>query len=296
MIRLVVCILLFLSSLLPLKANAAKVVLLSSFEMKAWEKLTYQRMTNKFQAHFKNDDVEIVVKHKASGWDLWQTLQDPEVKALFWISHGVPSSPLTNPKIVTYDGHDVSPLFSTLSPHLHFLALVGCYSGQISSKLETQNQNLTVIGFDHKMSPVGGLKEALHLWEESKNNADPSIQLENSTNKTLLSVTRTSKEGKIAPPTWIQINGKILGMLPECQVGEVQKKDFEIDLNEIGKINKIIVSEGKLIELTKENTSLGEFKFQIEAAADKKWNVFADRNGKAIGVSENIYRLQTDLE
>jgi hypothetical protein len=76
----------------------------------------------------KSSGYEWEIKTFVDQYQLKETLKDPDVHGLFWVSHsGIskkPNGPFSSASVVDYQGRDLAPLFYQLPKHLKFLGLV----------------------------------------------------------------------------------------------------------------------------------------------------------------------------
>lgn len=209
--------LLFLCLFLTQLAHA-RVVLLTSFK-----KLSEETKAEKlFKKRFPRDQLSsLEIIHRANQWDLYQTLMNQEVSAVFWISHGVSAANAANssggagilPKLLDLRGDNVAPVFSLIQPWLKFVAIIGCDSEKI---LEENNVQLgSLISY----VPVNK-RVALHLQVRRSINAYknmPEIEVQSyepAQAQGNVLIQRDVEESDETRSLRVIVGGKLIGLIP----------------------------------------------------------------------------------
>lgn len=135
-----------------------------------------------FRKRFENSGYQLEVHHDTDAQTLWDTLQDPDNIAVYFVGHAAPERPvgtaggISGESIVAdRNGDNLVDLFTHISPNLRYLALVGCEAQPIFDQFRQQgvykdNPNLQILAFDHLVDPYnfpidfswnGGLDQAI---------------------------------------------------------------------------------------------------------------------------------------
>ena len=131
--KLILFLILLNISAAPAQA-ASRIVLLTSLNEwnsgPFWFRSKNREITFELEKIFRESEVTALgvpqVVHNATQFDLWQALNDDEVKTVIWISHA------TKNEIVDRAGFDVSPLFlKAKDPAFKkFVAVIACGSAK----------------------------------------------------------------------------------------------------------------------------------------------------------------------
>ncbi len=167
------------------------VILLTSFENPhtLWqtESPLINNLENIFRKTYADSGYNIVVKHKASAYDLWNALHSPENIGVFWMSHAAPKIKINDSinfdgVINTINGGNVRSLFNHTHPNLRWLGIIACNShdaiGVSGENQITKTNNLTTLTFHELVRPEQGLRKALkmsnailgrgdHIWSDN---------------------------------------------------------------------------------------------------------------------------------
>jgi hypothetical protein len=92
----------------------------------SYEKI-FKRKFNKMN---QSENFLIEIHHKVNAEKLYQTLKDPSVYGVYWLSHAVRSSNIpgvSHPgKIVDFNNEDITILFKEAHSNMRFISLMGC--------------------------------------------------------------------------------------------------------------------------------------------------------------------------
>jgi hypothetical protein len=160
-----------------LASSARKVVLLTSVDAPEilWHKGSQwasEQLEADFSWSFQDSGFEVQMIRQASAWQLYQSLHDPNVVAVYWVSHAGRDIPLKEAigfgaAIPTHDGLDVKSLFQSVGPQLKFLAVIGCSAQSIIDGFKnngayTNNPRLKIVSFDRPIQSNQGLTYAMN--------------------------------------------------------------------------------------------------------------------------------------
>lgn len=132
-----------------------------------------QKIEKEFRKHFDTTSFEIVVTHRATLGDVWSTLHDPKVTAVFFVGHAGEETEFGNnhslsaPAIIADENlNDLKNAFQKVHPNLKYLAVISCNSKSIIDTFIKDNSysnapDLVIKTFDHKVRPLTGLKESI---------------------------------------------------------------------------------------------------------------------------------------
>lgn len=162
--------------------NRQRVVLLTSIDFSVipepfytiWFRNMESGLENIFQERFRGQGFQVIVKHRATAYDLWWHLHHPSTVGLFWLSHGAPPQEAV-PGVASSAGAlvgaqflDVMPVFQRIHPNLRYLGIIGCYSlpgfrelMQVY-RIRESNPRLVIGGSERTVQPADGLQRALN--------------------------------------------------------------------------------------------------------------------------------------
>jgi hypothetical protein len=269
--------------------------------------------------HIENSPFEIVIKHYADQYDLWNILRSPDNLAIFWVSH-MGAAPKVSKKclmevesiISDHDHHNVVQLFKYIHPNLKSLNLVGCSSKQVYQDLIKmgafdQLPHLRVETFKGWVPAVYGLNKVLKKFIKRKewisslplSKQDAVYCGQQQSDNLKITLTRTI-ESHINPhyvqSVRVTINGEILAVFPKGLPGDIQEQSITIDPSKITKKNdlKIIIDSGS-IHQDKNHLYLGTFQIQGNWS-NALWKIFSTmKTGLTLGVTQHIYQYRGDL-
>ncbi len=159
----IIVTLFFISISVLAEVNRPTVVLLTSVEnpeiLWGLKKYPLDERTEKiFRKAFEKSGYNVVIKHKADQYDLWQALHAPENIAVFWLSHAAPSvsigSEIKLESIIgNVEGGNVRHIFDNIHPNLRLLSIIGCKADDITEELKIKNGNFMHNRLLHIHSP-----------------------------------------------------------------------------------------------------------------------------------------------
>lgn len=302
-------------------ASTPNVVLLSSidtpriwYHSQKWE--IEQSLELIFKNRFNDSGYNLVIKSKVDQHTLRNELSNPKNIAVFWVSHSAGGSTISDgisskSAIVDYYGKDVKDLFKDIHPNIRFLGLVGCNAKSVIKEYEDKgyyndSSSLKIHAFNKKVDARVGLrtsikKSASQLGEIDKRflsypkiYSTPSVveSFNNDTSCKKLSsgfkVNLTRHAHSDAPAIAVKSQGNILALLPAIKKGQETSQEFFVE-NTADTIHASFkFSLDSNIHYSPKKLYLGEF--DIQAAWDGDWNVFARRDGEPLGVTKNLYR------
>jgi hypothetical protein len=268
-----------------------------------------QRLESAFREHFQNRGYNVVVQHDADQAVLWRALHYPGSVAVYWLSHAGDSGPQApglsgGAVIVDRNGYDVTPVFQDVHPNLRFLAVIGCDSQHVlEQQLHSgisENPDLRLISFDHKVDAQDGLKRALEVGDRYL--GLPSVRRgyepECATRQGYeVVVTRklpcdNASEAKTFPAVRLENSGRVLGVFTATRGCRTQRLKTYLD-ESMGPVRafelKLVEDSGTNAYMLPTDLELGELDFS-EPWSGAQWRLFADSSGHAIGVTTHVYR------
>lgn len=262
----------------------ARVVLLTSFH-----KTSEETKTEKiFKKRFPKDELsKVEIIHKADQWALYQTLLNPEVKAVFWVSHGVSATrPIDAsggagilPKLLDYRGDNIAPVFGLIQPSLKFVSIIGCDSARI---LEENNVQL---GSLVSYVPVKK-RVALHLQVRRSIKAYETMpQIEAQLSEPLLSqghvlIQRDVEKSDETRSLRVILGGKLIGLIP------AQRGEFLLPVPKgIGSL-KIKIESGQ--NAADDQAPIGDLNVSSPDILGS-WRIFANLQGIPFGVNHRVF-------
>jgi len=319
------------------KASATSrqaIVLLTSLDPSTLPKIFYlhgfydhyaQVLENDFRKYYRGSSYELIVKHNADRWDVYNTLHDSNNVAVFWVSHAAPITANVNagigfdPLLVDYQNDDVKPLLKSIHPNLRWLSIVACNSQLILDWLKqnpqtdprTQDPSLDIQGFNYFVDARKGLRSAVHeSWNELNKQEvvsgyqapcsevrGHSIQIQRE-----MSATAVKTGLKEFRAVSFMMNGKLIGVLPKTLVpaGTTGSTvtNFNIEMSDTLQSRaemKITVDSGADPAQVLPDFDMGKFRM-ISDAGTGDWKVFADGNGVPFGVTRNLYEYTGPLQ
>ncbi len=207
---------------------------------------------------FGSYNYEFDIIHRASIYDLWQTLHSHQTIAVFWLSHaGCTEVPVPKfarqvamPDINHFDATDI---LQEIHPNIRFLAIIACNSVEVIKKARTAyelNQDLVIKSFDEKISPAEGLTEAMQsahsVIRQERFQKGYCVGTCPSYKGYPLRLKRSvfkSRESAFLPPVRIQTHrGKILGIFKGSE-SEIVEVFFPISQPMAKRINLDLIFE-----------------------------------------------------
>ena len=252
---------------------------------------------------------------------LYRTLNDPEVVAVFWVSHGGfkgTKEIFSSGGIYSWQGFDLAPVFLGDYPQLKVLAVLSCMStSNVSSHSEASSR--LVISYDTKITAETRLKDAIakakvHLKTIQSNEAPaplPNPDLEtsllvkavrycssSSSSNNISGISSVSDRQSIQyqyPAARIELSsGKVVATLPACEVNQVVETEFHLTSSE--DISKLIITLGKsyLPPELLQKFQIGEVSIKsVNLPSEQVWCPFQQSNGKPFGITSRIYYPQS---
>ncbi len=260
----------------------------------------YQYLLPKLEQQFRSEipsEYDVIVKHGANQYDVWQTLHDPSVVAMIWYSHTA--------KDVIEDRarFDILPVFQEPHANFRFLGIIGCNSKYAINLLKEQgylkNPKLVIKTYN-KTFEASYTPTLLnnYLYELRKTLSTPAYQPPSSNNlvpqqgmKTLLITRYLPTSGKIHPAIRVEdYMTKVLGVFPPGQGGDFQKLTVKVPLNYKFDLTMKVGSSGDIVngKLIAADLSLGDFEVKSQLPQDN-WKLFQNSRGEAFGVVDYTF-------
>ncbi|MEK6774948.1 MAG: hypothetical protein AABY64_13485 [Bdellovibrionota bacterium] len=266
------------------------------------------RLEQKFRQSFENPGYRLVVRHYSKQDTLWQTLQDPNNTAVFWISHAgninSPSSLMTGfSNIVDEFGYDLSPAFQGINENLKFLGLIGCSSKKVIEQRaflppRTLTNPLKITSFKQEIDAEDGLTKAIEEFKALEKKQMNQVQAQICLKKQVypIKVKRViplNEENLRHPPLRIETRaGKVLGVLPAGFSGDEQSTTVFLDSQSSAENFNLYVNAGNNGAIHKNEISLGNVNFTAgwgNSQSQAQWKVFSHIDGKPMGVTRHYY-------
>lgn len=278
-----------------------RVVLLTSFNPKVpgisnWLQFRYKNymggLEKIFVKTFLGKGYDIEIQRHANQEVIHTELNSPENVAIFLVSHGGDGA------MVDENGFDYTPLLHQAHPNLRYLALIGCDSLEVSDQIRSKLPQARIRSFPKKIDAKKGLKAALdglenYLGSPSiRHGYHPACPAQKGHR---IRVTRTvpaDSQATLIPSVRIEHKNRILGAFPPSLPGKAQ--EIEIFLPEpavpVRAVDlKMQIYAGANPGLLPGQVELGRFEFQAPWSGGQ-WKLFADAQGKPVGVAQHIYR------
>lgn len=249
-----------------------------------------------------NRDFNVIFKHKANSFDLWEALHFPFNVGVIWISHGEkPQFKLKKPILADYTGANVEPLFKDIHPNLRFLGIVGCYAESI---FKNQSFGLTHPGLTVFFPDRCGLVTLKDLAEtvdqaltqldrdEIKNgfesNCPERVGLKARLHRSVpLPAIQAQIQGQVPalppPPVLILSQNKILGVLPATS-----ESNIDVFFPLAGTQTRVVPSYQFDLELSTSKNELEQLGHVsiVEAWDESRWETFAIEDEKLESILE----------
>ncbi|GAB4021966.1 MAG: hypothetical protein Fur0010_25130 [Bdellovibrio sp.] len=251
-----------------------------------------EKLEEIFKEKIDNKDIEII--HFADQANLYATLHDPEVSALFWVSHSSNTkdsveSAISTASVMDYRFRDVLPLFQDIPPNIKYLALVGCRSELIINELKKRNlfkanQSTKLFLEDKKVDARKSLKRALKEFNELKKPSEVPVCREFQA----IEVRYKRVADKNLDSIRIVISKNVVAVLPAVVAGETQEGSFFVT-HQIQSNNdlKIMVDSGAS---SRAKVELGTIEFSSDV--EGSWKLFAKPDGTPFGVGSHVYQFK----
>lgn len=251
-----------------------------------------EKLEEIFKEKIDNKDIEIV--HFADQAKLYATLHDPEVSALFWVSHSSNTkesvdSAISTASVMDFRFRDVLPLFQVIPPNIKYLALVGCRSELIINELKKKNLFKADIGTkifleDKKVDARKSLKRAIKEFNDQKKPSEIASCTEIQAMEVQYKRIATKKLDSIR----ITVGKNVVAVLPEVLEGETQEGTFLIT-HQVQSASdlKILVDTGAS---SQSKVEIGNLEFS--SAIEGKWKIFAKPDGTPFGVGSHVYQFK----
>lgn len=278
------------------------------FYAQSYYKNMGSKIENIFKQKFDNTKYDLQVKHLANQYDIWQILRSPENAAVFIMAHSgqsanaIDSSSPPTPMIVDRAGFNMTPIFHVINPNLKFLGLLGCYSSGLANKIK--KPSLVVKGVNGKIYNFSWIDTLDEIMTESLSVIGQPKANNSLIKKSMgyeLEIVRKiplSDPNKAFPAVRVQVGGKVLGVFPPANPGEEAKLTVFIPKATSGLRDKdldIILTAGTNSSLTKKDLDLGGFDF-YPSWEDANWELYADNDGEAFGVTDTVYEYKGSLQ
>ncbi len=259
----------------------------------------YRHLIPKLEQQFRNEiapDYDVLVKHGANQFDVWQTLHDPSVAGIIWYSH-------TNRGVIEdRSGFNILPVFQETHENFRFMGIIGCKSkeaiGTLKKRGYLKNPQLTIKTYDKEFYAnyttvlLKNYLDELKAVLKTSNFQQPIYSLVVEQNMKTLSITRyLPTSGQIHPPLRIEDpKGKVFGVFPGGQGGDHQQIKIRIPLNYKSDLAVKVGSSASIINgnLSEDDLSLGDFEIVSQYPQDR-WELYKNSQGKPYGLTNRTF-------
>jgi hypothetical protein len=275
--------LLLLCFLFIAPAFAGNAVLLTSIKL---NRPLHFYFETKFKRAYAKSGLNIVTHRETTPEILHQVLTDPETEILIWVSHaaadheflkGVGGKEL----ILDQYGNDVKNFFSSTTPNLKFLGIVGCeaksiFDGFTARGLYKDRPDLEIMSFSEKVWLHSGFNKTLEQ-SLTRAGAPTSEEIIEHIPMIDLDVTVFKPVDTEVASGWIEMGDKVIAMTaPELG------NDFQIKLP----LSDLEDAKNKNIRFVKSQSPTNAeavLPYLDILSETGNWKIFADKKGNAIG-------------
>lgn len=275
--------LLLLFALIFTSVAEAKIVLLTSFR-KNKEQSKAERSFRRALRIQVSEELEVI--HKADQWTLYQALQNPEVHALFWISHGVSGrrnqtveGATLLPKLLDYRGDNVAPVFSLIAPTIKFISIIGCNSAAILQHYGVNVSNVAhYIPVERRVALQRQVPRSIRAYRATDLTREiPEPTPVESVGTITISREVTSVEGTRSMRVFI--GDRLVGLMPNSS----STHEFNAPA---GTNLKVKIESGQ--DPSVAQAEFGEFTISSSDITGQ-WTLFANAQGVPFGVNHRLY-------
>lgn len=233
---------------------------------------------------------------------LYNTLKDPNVVALFWVSHAGfnESNPLQTSKvIIDHQGRDIKNVFQAVGPNLKFLGLIGCRGELFLNEWKKNmwfslNPSIHTFGRKIKTDARRGLKKALKFFKkklrEGQINLSQTLDVFPTESRTLLEVRIERANQEISPlaPVMVLQRNRLVTVISNTSQEQILKAKLNYTNRSLTDL-KLIVDSG--FSANHNQVNLGRLKVET-LNRDIQWKLFQTKGGKPIGKGSHIYHAK----
>ena len=283
-------------SLLVLNTSfAGNVVVLTSLELSKKKLIKIERLVLE---HYSKDSQDVIIQHNVKPIELFNYLLDGNTEKLIWISHSAKSKSISKgfkqaDTILDVYGNNVQNFFSTSSPNLKFLAIVGCEAKGILEGFARRGNyidrpNLNLFSFEKKTKIFKGLKMALKASTHNRGNIFTTHydRLERSNEFVDIAINSTSPVEN--EHGWVEMGDRVLGYI------SARSKSIQVKLPHhvwygLASVNLRHIRDKSIPE----KLSKTPLKIAVNGSTGL-WKPFNNSDGQMIGVNSHLYvgRLQ----
>ena len=275
-------------------AFADKIVLLSSLRVSSGE---LAELEGDFKDTFSSTGFDLQIIRNAHASNLKNTLSDPEVVGVFWISHAAGNQLLVKgfeagDIILDEDGDDVKNVFTQVGPSLKYLGMIGCQAKSIMNGFKKNGyfpNNLFITSFKDDVEVHDGLSQALddasQVLTSPSRAALPRCSVE--TGVPLL-ITRTSNQDMAGAR--VDLGDGVMAFFPPAKAGENQQTNVVVPAAILKAASNLNFKVSLAREYASTTQNLGELGFSAyELSGSFDWSLFATANGTPIGDESELY-------
>jgi hypothetical protein len=248
---------------------------------------------------FGSDETyDIVIKHRADQEDLFNSLNDSQTHAVFWLSHGgytkVGNSKgvAATPMLLDFQKDNVAKTFQKIHPHVKFVGVIGCNSKQILGDTIEARSDLDYYIPKRKVVAQLALKKAIRHFKRTEVTRDNSLKEIVEPETLTVKLTRNTGDGEKYKSLKVFLGGKLLTVLPKMDANS--KKEFLIDVPKANYTNR---AELKLIFESGQSPhdEIDYFgKLQLNFNEQSPWILFSKPTGEPFGTNERIFVYKGD--
>ena len=278
-----------LSLLILNKSFAGNVVVLTSLELSMKKLNKIERLVLE---HYPKDSQEVTIQHNVKPIELLNYLSDENTEKLIWISHSAKSKSISKgfkqaDAILDVYGNNVQNFFSTSSPNLKFLAIVGCEAKGILEKFVRRGNyidrpNLNLFSFEKKTKIFKGLKMALKASTENRGNilVTHYDHLQSSNDFVDIKINSSSAEDEYG---WVEMGDRVLGYISAKSKSIRTKLPYHVWYGLTSVNIRHIKDKSITGKLSKESLEIS-----VNGSTDL-WEPFNNGDGEMIGVNSHLY-------
>lgn len=262
-----------------------KIVLLTSFSEEEAKAQSISESYFKFKLIFSATKIKVI--HKAKQEELYAYLNDPSVKALFWISHASQgkrsNSPLGQDSLILdYEQTNIAPLFTRFHEGLEFIGIISCRANNIvknQSKLKASLREIPHYLPRGRVTVKRGIQEAARAY---KNRKPRSLSKREESNDTKILIKRASGDQANFSTLRVELNGQFIGLLTP----NMNEQEFEFPFHYINNTlsNVIELQSGKPLN---QKTFFGEI--NVMSGDNNEWDLFAKPDGTPFGINKRVF-------
>ena len=265
----------------------------------------YSEYTNKLENIFRNNlnsiNLNIKVIHQTDGYTLSKILKSTTTYGVFYLGH----SNGRNNAIYDFLKNNIKKSFYSINKNVKFIGIISCQSDKVIENIKNLYKHKNYFfGFKNNVLAKHGLIKAIKKFNEIYQSSTPQNKLKNTSltkinSKAYKLLIKRSipplEYGQLAPPVFVEINKKVITILPAGRSSQVQEQMISLDISQLDKdphLSTITVSNGSNLIVNKsidKTMLLGQFYFEIlDDTNSTIWKPLS-KDGRPIGITTNIF-------